>query len=72
MIQPRFAANKAGFQAGGVGFAMNDAGSGAQAGEFAAGGGGCGQDIGRLDRVWQFFKSWLASTPPNYMHFEEE
>lgn len=43
MIQLRFAANKAGVQAGGAGFAVNDAGSGAQAAEFAAGGGGCGQ-----------------------------
>lgn len=48
MIQLRFAANKAGFQAGGAGFAVNDAGSGAQAGDFAAGGGGCGQVGGCL------------------------
>jgi len=48
MIQPRFAANKAGFQAGGAGFAVNDAGSGAQAVEFTAGGRGCGQVGGCL------------------------
>lgn len=42
MIQLRFAANKAGFQASGAGFAVNDAGSGAQAAEFTAGGGDCG------------------------------
>jgi hypothetical protein len=47
MIQLRFAANKAGFQAGEAGFAVNDAGSGAQAGEFAAGG-SCGQFGGCL------------------------
>jgi len=48
MIQLRFAANKVGFQTGGAGFAVNDAGSGAQAGEFAVGGGDCGQVGGRL------------------------
>ena len=43
MIQLNFAAGKAGFQPDGAGLAAYDAGSGAQAGEFAAGGGGCGQ-----------------------------
>jgi hypothetical protein len=48
MIQLRLAAKKTGFQAGGAGFAAHDAGSGAQAAEFAAGGGDCGQVGGSL------------------------
>lgn len=43
MIQLRFVAGKAGFQSDGAGLAAYAAGSGAQAGEFTAGGGDCGQ-----------------------------
>ncbi|MGR0480223.1 MAG: hypothetical protein ACTFAL_02130 [Candidatus Electronema sp. V4] len=43
MIQLGVAAGKAGFQPDGAGLAMHDAGISAQAGEFAAGGGDCGQ-----------------------------
>ena len=48
MIQLRFAAGKAGFQADGVELAAHDAGSDAQAAEFTAGRGECGQDGGCL------------------------
>ena len=37
-----------GFQSDGAGLAAHDAGNGAQAGEFAAGGGDCGQAGGCL------------------------
>lgn len=48
MIQLRFAAGKAGLQPDGARLAAYDAGSGAQAAEFAADGGDCGQDAGCL------------------------